>query len=85
MGGRRDLLEAARRNPSNVRFTALCALVESVGYVFTRQKGSHRIYVQGTRPELPLINLQKDRSGKAKPYQVRQVMRIIDEYGLMED
>jgi hypothetical protein len=35
-----------------------------------------------TRKELPLINLQADKGGKAKPYQVRQVLTIIEDFSL---
>jgi hypothetical protein len=33
------------------------------------------------RPELPLINLQASR-GRAKGYQVRQVLDVMNEFGL---
>lgn len=78
-----ELMEKARRAPASLAFSELCRLVESVGYRLVRTKGSHRIYLHDARPELPIINLQRVR-GKAKPYQVRQVLRIIDEHGLME-
>lgn len=44
--------------------------------------GSHRIYRHATMPDLPLINLQEGGAGKAKPYQVHQVLAIVDTYGL---
>lgn len=72
------ILDQARAGPASVRFADLCRLVEGVGYAHRRTVGSHRIY---TAAGLPAINLQAD--GKAaKPYQVRQVLRIIDEHGL---
>jgi hypothetical protein len=76
------VLDSARRGPANVSFDDLCSLVERIGYVKRRQTGSHRIYRHPARPDLPLINLQRSRSGKAKPYQVRQVLDIIDTYNL---
>ncbi|MGQ0570110.1 MAG: type II toxin-antitoxin system HicA family toxin [Armatimonadota bacterium] len=74
-----------RAGPANVLFRDLCRLVEHVGYVERRRAGSHRIYRHGTRSELPLINLQEGSAGKAKPYQVRQVLAIVDAYALEVD
>jgi hypothetical protein len=76
------LLETARRSPANIRFSDLRGLVERAGFVLRSTRGSHRIYRHATRREIPLINLQEERGGKAKPYQVRQVVRIIDEWEL---
>jgi hypothetical protein len=82
MGRWADLLEAMRASPANVRFRDLCRLVEHLGYVERRRAGSHRIYRHARRPDLPLINLQEGGAGKAKPYQVWQVLAIVDTYGL---
>ena len=76
-----EILEQARRSPVNVRFGDLRRLVEAVGYVFRRQKGSHHVYTHRARPELPMVNLQSS-GANAKPYQVRQVVRLIDEHSL---
>ena len=48
-----------------------------------RIKGSHHIF----RLEDPffLISIQKLKDGKAKPYQVRQVLDLIEEYHLGEE
>jgi predicted RNA binding protein YcfA (HicA-like mRNA interferase family) len=71
------LLEKARRAPTNLRFTEVCQLAECYGFAFERQRGSH---VQYLRPGYPKrLTLQPDKHGKAKPYQVRQVLDIIDE------
>jgi len=79
--GRAKDLDAIRRSPNNVRFTTLCAVVEAIGYELRRVSGSHRVYRHATRRELPMINLQP-KQGKAKPYQVREVLDIIDTYSL---
>jgi hypothetical protein len=76
-----EVLEQARRSPANVRFGDLRRLVEAVGYVFRRQKGSHLVFTHGARPTLPMVNLQSD-GATAKPYQVSQVVRLIDEHNL---
>lgn len=76
-----ELLEWVRQNPKSVEFRDLLRLVKAIGYVLDRQKGSHQIYRHPTAAGLPIINLQED--GKdAKPYQVRQVLQVIDEHGL---
>jgi len=56
-------------------------LVEAIGYVQRRQSGSHRVFTHPKRAALPMINLQSD-GATAKPYQVRQVLRLIDEHNL---
>jgi len=79
--GAGEILEQARQSPGNVRFRDLTRLVEALGYVLARQRGSHRIFRHASRPDLPIVNLQADGS-TAKPHQVRQVLRLIDEHKL---
>lgn len=69
---------------SNVRYSDLKRLVEALGYEFRRVRGDHHMFKH------PLVdkklNLQPDRSGNAKPYQVRQVADAIRKYDLrLED
>ena len=71
-----ELLVAARQNPKGVRFTDLCALATCFGWEFDRTKGSHHVYKK--RGHRSLMNFQED-SGKAKAYQVRQLIAAIDE------
>lgn len=73
------LLPLARRGPHSLRFSDLCRLAEAFGFVFQRQKGSHRVYAHdGIRQ---IMNFQNDR-GTAKAYQVRQLLDCIDRNGL---
>ena len=76
------LCQKASHSASSLSFKELCWLVEKRGYEFKRQTGSHRIYMHTSRRDI--INLQKSH-GKAKPYQVRQVLGIIDELGLLNE
>lgn len=74
------LLDKAARSPKNLKFEDLCALAECYGWVFQRQCGSHRIYIH---PGLgnafgSMMNFQS-RDGKAKPFQVRQLLEAIEE------
>jgi len=66
---------------ANVRFTDLCALLESLGFE-CRTRGSHHIYWRSGVTEI--LNLQ-EKAGKAKPYQVRQVRTILVRYKLVAE
>jgi len=82
MGKWGKLLATARGSTANIRFADLCSLLERLGFEQRRQTGSHRIYRHATRKEIPFVNLQEDRGGKAKNYQVRQVLACVDMYQL---
>jgi predicted RNA binding protein YcfA (HicA-like mRNA interferase family) len=67
----------------DVRFADLCGLATAFGFKLARVSGSHHIFSHPGIPEL--INLQ-EVSGRAKPYQVRQLMSLVARYSLiMED
>lgn len=64
---------------TNVRFDDALRLAEALGFGLNRLAGSHHIL---TRPGVTeLINLQ-DVSGEAKPYQLRQLLALLDRYKL---
>ena len=70
------LLQLAKDNPAGLRFSGLCSLAEAFGFVFQRQKGSHRVYTHaGIRQ---IMNFQNDH-GTAKAYQVRQLLDCADQ------
>ena len=71
----KKIVEQMRDNPKDVSFDDLCKVCD---YYFgePRTKGSHQIYKTPWQGD-PRINIQDDK-GKAKPYQVRQVLRAID-------
>lgn len=73
-------LARCRNNPSNVSFDELVALLGSLGFVRDRTQGSHLIFVHA-RADVPFVNLQRV-AGMAKPYQVRQVLELVDKYSL---
>jgi predicted RNA binding protein YcfA (HicA-like mRNA interferase family) len=63
----------------NIRFGEACACAEAFGFRLSRVSGSHHVYVH---PEIPeLINLQ-NVGGKAKSYQIKQLLQIIERYNL---
>ncbi len=79
----RKLLEKILGGSLNVSFADMRRLVEAFGFRLARVSGSHHIF---TRPDVPeLVNLQNAR-GKAKPYQIRQFLKLVEEYNLkLED
>jgi hypothetical protein len=76
------LFEELKKDPKNVRFERLCKIAEAFGFSFRGGKGSHRIYVRDGVYEL--LNFQ-NVGGKAKPYQVKQLIKVIEKYGLLEE
>ena len=76
---KRKLLQKALSSPKNVRFSEMVTLAEAFGFHLSRVKGSHHIFVH---PEVrELINLQ-NVGGKAKPYQIRQFLQLVERYNL---
>jgi predicted RNA binding protein YcfA (HicA-like mRNA interferase family) len=80
---RRKLLQKILAGSKNVRFAEMVNLVEAFGFRLSRTEGSHHVFVH---PEVPeLVNLQNVK-GQAKPYQIRQFLRLIERYRIqMED
>ena len=83
MTKKRKLLEKVLAGSKNIQFDELVTLVEAFGFTLSRVSGSHHIF---SHPDIPeIVNLQ-NRKGKAVPYQVRQFLRLIEEYALtLED
>jgi len=69
------LMEQMGREPANVRFADLRKVCEEY-FGPPRQSGSSHLIFKTPWVGDPRINIQNDK-GKAKPYQVRQVLRAI--------
>jgi predicted RNA binding protein YcfA (HicA-like mRNA interferase family) len=82
MSRAQKLLAVVRNNPRGVRFSDLCRLVQSLGFVLDRVQGSHHVYVHPGRPDLAIVNLQEGKNGQAKVYQVEQVLNLVDAHEL---
>jgi hypothetical protein len=69
-----ERIEELEANKSDVRFALLMRICQE-HFGNSRQKGSHHIF-KTPWPGDPRINLQEDErnKGKAKPYQVKQVI-----------
>lgn len=79
-----DLIEKARRVPHDLRFEEATKLAEQLGFKEVRQIGSHRIYHHPDgrllRDAFPQpLNLQCGGNGKAKGYQVEQMLAMADQ------
>ena len=79
MNRRRLLRRLSEGAVRNVAFGNLIDLVEPFGFQLARVSGSHHIFTHSDIPEL--LNLQEVR-GEAKPYQIRQFLRLVERYNL---
>lgn len=68
------------RADANIQFDDLRTLLHRMGFT-ERARGSHHVFRREGVPER--LNLQRDGSN-AKPYQVKQVRRVILKYQLEE-
>ena len=69
------------RSDANIRFSDLRALMEYLGFE-QRIRGSHHLF--NKEGVVEIVNLQS-HGGHAKPYQVRQIRRVILKYKLGGD
>lgn len=77
---KKRLLDKLSGSQANVKFSELCRLAELVGFVFDRQNGtSHKVYRHEKHPGI--MNFQEVK-GKAKPYQVKQLLNFIAQHNL---
>ncbi len=76
---KRKLLLKLLSGSKNVRFSEAVVIAEAFGFRLDRVNGSHHIFVHPQIPEL--LNLQ-DLKGKAKPYQVKQLLQLAEIHNL---
>ena len=71
-----DILTQMKRNPKGIRFNDLSKVCEHF-FGEPRQLGSsHKVFKTPWQGD-PRVNIQNAK-GKAKPYQVRQVLQAVD-------
>ena len=76
MASSEKILENMRQNPKGIRFNDLCKVCD-LYFGEARQSGSsHRIYKTPWQGD-PRVNIQNHK-GKAKAYQVKQVLKAVD-------
>lgn len=76
---KQKLLKKILASQQNVRFGEMVSLIEAFGFQLNRVSGSHHIFVHPSLNEL--VNLQ-NVNGRAKPYQIKQFLRLIEKYDL---
>ena len=70
------ILVAMREAPQNVRYTDLTKVCEHYFGQARQQGTSHAVYKTPWKGD-PRVNIQRGDTGKAKAYQVRQVLAAI--------
>lgn len=73
------LVQVSKGSVKNIAFDDLQRLVEAMGFELKRISGSHHIFSRADVPEL--VNLQ-EVDGQAKPYQIRQFVKLVARYSL---
>ncbi len=76
---KRRLLARILAGSKNIRFGDFVSLLEALGFRLARVNGSHHIFHHPQVREP--VNIQEVR-GQVKPYQIQQVIALIEAYGL---
>ena len=76
MGKTNEMIKQMKQSPKNIRFADLCKICDLYFGQARQQSSSHRIYKTPWQGD-PRVNIQ-NRKGKAKAYQVKQVLKAID-------
>jgi len=76
----RKVFEKLVAGSLDIRFSDFIVLLERFGFVLDRTRGSHHIFIHPGIAEL--LSVQPRKDGKAKPYQLRQFLKLIEEYSL---
>ena len=78
-----EILELMRKSKNCIRFNDLCKVCDEY-FGEPRQSGSsHRVYKTQWQGD-PRVNIQNSK-GKAKPYQVKQVLQAIERMEVEND
>lgn len=64
----------------NISFNDFVHLVEAFGFRLDRINGSHHYFVHRTAPTG--FPIQPDQNGQAKHYQLRQFIKLVEQYNL---
>ena len=76
---KRKLLQKLLSGTKNIRFSEAMSCAEAFGFQLDRVNGSHHILTHKDIPEL--LNLQNVK-GKAKPYQTKQFLQLVETHNL---
>jgi predicted RNA binding protein YcfA (HicA-like mRNA interferase family) len=76
----RKLLDKLNSGSTDIRFDDMVLLFEKFGFVLVRVRGSHHIF---SHPDVTeLLSVQPRKDSKAKPYQLRQFLAMVEQYNL---
>jgi hypothetical protein len=76
MGDIKTLMAQMKNAPANVRYPDLCKVCDHYFGKARQESSSHRVYKTPWTGD-PRVNIQGEK-GKAKAYQVRQVLKAIE-------
>lgn len=76
---KRKILQRAYDGSKNIRFGDFVTLLIAFGFTLERTSGSHQVF---SHEKIPRPFPIQDVNGKAKPYQVKQLLKFVEEYGL---
>ena len=77
---KQKLYQRLVNNQKNVKFNDFVTVIIAFGFSLNRITGSHHIY---DHPDVPQsISVQPDKNNQAKPYQIRQFLRLVETYDL---
>jgi predicted RNA binding protein YcfA (HicA-like mRNA interferase family) len=82
MTRKQKLLRKVLAGGNNIDFDDMVIVVEAFGFSLSRVNGSHHIFENPAIGEQ--LNLQ-NKKGKAKPYQIRQFLQIVERHNLSLD
>ncbi|MBN2132508.1 MAG: type II toxin-antitoxin system HicA family toxin [Sedimentisphaerales bacterium] len=76
---KRKLLRKVLSGSKNIRFGDMITLARAFGFRLARIEGSHHIMVH---PSVPRPLNMQEVGGQAKPYQIRQFLKLVEQYDL---
>ena len=82
MTQKQKLLQKLLSGSNNVSFDDMVTLIQAFGFKLSRVNGSHHIFENPAIGEQ--LNIQ-NKKGKAKPYQIKQFLQLVEQYNLSLD
>ena len=80
MAKKSKILQKILAGSKNVRFREFLSLLEAFGFELERINGSHHLL---SHPKaIELLSVQPKKNGDAKPYQMRQFLKLVEAYDL---
>jgi len=77
---KRKLFQKLVDSPRGVRFSDFITILEAFGFELKRISGSHHVFKHPDVVEL--LSVQPSKDGQAKPYQIHQFLKLVEEYNL---